>query len=84
MGAERVILGTAQFGLSYGISNEGGRVARDEVAGILSLASAEGVAALDTAAAYGDSEAVLGSLAESTARRAGSGFRFTTARRLRR
>jgi aryl-alcohol dehydrogenase-like predicted oxidoreductase len=65
MGAERVILGTAQFGLSYGISNDGGRVARNEVADILSLASAEGVPALDTAAAYGDSEAVLGSLAES-------------------
>jgi len=65
MGGERVILGTAQFGLPYGISNEGGRVGRDEVAGILSLASAHGVGALDTASAYGDSEAVLGSLDQS-------------------
>src|SRR5258708_4937881 len=65
MGAERLILGTAQFGLPYGISNEGGRVAHDEVAAILSLASAAGVAGLDTAAAYGDSEAVLGSVVEA-------------------
>ena len=65
MSARRLILGTAQFGLSYGISNDSGRVGRDEVAAILSLASAAGVAGLDTAAAYGDSEEVLGSMAAS-------------------
>src|SRR4051812_3512133 len=62
MGAERLILGTAQFGLSYGISNDAGRVPPEEVAAILSLARAAGVAGLDTAAGYGDSESVLGAM----------------------
>lgn len=59
-GAARVILGTAQFGLAYGISREGGQVEPDEVARILDLAARSGVRRLDTAAAYGESEAVLG------------------------
>ncbi|MGE5538268.1 MAG: aldo/keto reductase [Gemmatimonas sp.] len=65
MAAKRLILGTAQFGLPYGISNPGGRVPAPEVAAILSLASAAGITGLDTAAAYGESETVIGAIAES-------------------
>lgn len=56
----RLALGTVQFGLSYGVSNDLGRPDADEVRRILGLARASGIDALDTAPAYGDSEAVLG------------------------
>ena len=59
---ERLVLGTVQFGLDYGISNVGGAVPRGEVSDILTLAHQSGIRMLDTAAAYGDSESVLGTL----------------------
>ena len=55
-------LGTAQFGLDYGINNNTGRVASKKVETILSLAREYGMDTLDTAVAYGDSETVLGSV----------------------
>lgn len=61
----RLALGTAQFGLHYGISNARGRVPPGEVAAILADARARGIDLLDTAAAYGDAEAVLGALPEA-------------------
>jgi aryl-alcohol dehydrogenase-like predicted oxidoreductase len=56
----RIALGTAQFGMPYGIANAVGRVQPDECAAILALGSANGVDTIDTAIAYGDSERVLG------------------------
>lgn len=53
-------LGTVQFGLPYGIANTRGQVAPDEVRTILRAAHARGVRVLDTAIAYGTSEAALG------------------------
>ncbi len=58
----KLALGTAQFGLDYGVSNAGGRVSADEVSRILDAAAAAGIRVLDTAWAYGDAEAVLGEL----------------------
>lgn len=55
-------LGTAQFGMDYGISNPAGKVARTEVKNIFQLALQLGVSVLDTAPGYGDSESVLGEL----------------------
>jgi aryl-alcohol dehydrogenase-like predicted oxidoreductase len=52
-------LGTAQFGLNYGIANQSGKIARDEVAALLHRAARAGVDTLDTAVAYGDSEVAL-------------------------
>jgi aryl-alcohol dehydrogenase-like predicted oxidoreductase len=57
---QRIGLGTAQFGLDYGITNSGGRVAEEEVRSILAAAAASGMDTLDTAYLYGESEAVLG------------------------
>ncbi|MDB5235823.1 MAG: putative oxidoreductase [Hymenobacter sp.] len=57
----RLALGTAQFGLDYGINNTAGRPTDATVQEILSTAQAAGITLLDTAAAYGDSEARLGS-----------------------
>ncbi len=56
----RIGLGTAQFGLDYGISNQSGQVAAAEGRRILALAETAGVRVIDTAAAYGDAEARLG------------------------
>lgn len=56
----RLAVGTVQFGLDYGITNAAGRTPGDEVARILDYASQAGIDTLDTAAAYGDSEQVLG------------------------
>jgi aryl-alcohol dehydrogenase-like predicted oxidoreductase len=53
-------LGTAQFGLDYGISNRSGRTQPDEVRNILALAAERGISHLDTAPGYGDSESILG------------------------
>jgi aryl-alcohol dehydrogenase-like predicted oxidoreductase len=56
----RLGLGTAQFGLDYGITNLAGLVPETEVGAIVALARAERIAVLDTAALYGVSETVLG------------------------
>ena len=56
----KIGLGTAQFGLDYGITNRAGRVRSEEVPRLLDLASRHGVDVLDTAPAYGASEGVLG------------------------
>jgi aryl-alcohol dehydrogenase-like predicted oxidoreductase len=56
----QLALGTVQFGTAYGITNSSGKVPEHEVRTILSAAAANGVEILDTAAAYGDAERVLG------------------------
>lgn len=56
----RLALGTAQFGLDYGITNRAGRVEEHEVAAILALAAKSGIDTIDTARLYGDSEAAIG------------------------
>ena len=58
--APRLCLGTVQFGLSYGVTNQSGQVAEEEVCRILHLAASSGIEFLDTAQAYGTAEAVLG------------------------
>lgn len=61
-GLGRLALGTVQFGTAYGVSNRRGQVPADEARAILADAAGRGVELLDTAAAYGESEAVLGRL----------------------
>lgn len=58
----RLALGTVQFGLPYGIANQLGQVSRAEAKAMLQVALANGIHMLDTAIAYGDSEASLGEL----------------------
>jgi len=62
MTAARLGLGTVQFGLDYGISNTRGKVSLAEARVILTEADRAGVGLLDTAAAYGEAESVLGGL----------------------
>jgi len=56
----RLALGTVQFGLPYGIANQAGQVTRQVAKTILQLATEKGIDTLDTAIAYGESEACLG------------------------
>ncbi len=49
-----------QFGLDYGVTNTRGMVRPAEVREILKLAVSAGIGKLDTAAAYGKSEEILG------------------------
>lgn len=56
----KIVLGTVQFGVNYGINNAAGQVPLDEVCKILKMAEDGGVKTLDTSAGYGQSEKVLG------------------------
>ena len=56
----KIGLGTVQFGLQYGISNNQGKTTSLEVEEILNYASVCGINTLDTASVYGSSEEVLG------------------------
>ena len=58
----KLALGTAQFGLDYGISNLRGKVAINKVKDILDLSNSHGIEIIDTAIAYGSSQQVLGTL----------------------
>lgn len=53
-------LGAVQLGMAYGVANETGQPSRQEAAGILDAASAAGIGVIDTARAYGESEARIG------------------------
>ena len=58
----KIALGTAQFGLDYGINNLRGKIPFTEAKNILAYAHNSGIRILDTAFAYGDSESVIGSI----------------------
>jgi aryl-alcohol dehydrogenase-like predicted oxidoreductase len=57
---KKIALGTVQFGLDYGISNNSGKTPSHEVGEILSFCKANNIDTLDTAFGYGDSEKDLG------------------------
>ncbi|PKD16747.1 hypothetical protein APR41_08040 [Salegentibacter salinarum] len=58
--SEKLGLGTVQFGLPYGISNNSGQTTAEEVVKILETAKSYKIDVLDSASAYGSSEDVLG------------------------
>jgi aryl-alcohol dehydrogenase-like predicted oxidoreductase len=58
----KLALGTVQFGLQYGISNNHGQTPLEEVERIFKSAKEYGIRILDTGQAYGSSEAVIGKL----------------------
>jgi aryl-alcohol dehydrogenase-like predicted oxidoreductase len=55
-----LVLGTAQFGLKYGIANKKGKLDQHQVVQIVHEAWNNGIHEFDTAQAYGDSEVLLG------------------------
>jgi aryl-alcohol dehydrogenase-like predicted oxidoreductase len=56
----KIILGTVQMGLKYGINNSIGKVSIEESHKILSKAILSGIDTLDTAEVYGDAHQVIG------------------------
>ena len=58
--AATLALGTAQFGLRYGVAAPDYQVPESEACALLDLAHRSGISMLDTAPAYGESEAILG------------------------
>ena len=55
-----LVVGSAQLGLVYGAANRTGKPTRDAAIKLVRRAAASGVAAFDTARAYGDAEERLG------------------------
>ena len=60
--SNKLALGTVQFGLNYGVTNNNGQVRIEEVKHILNFAKDNGIYTLDTAASYGNSEKILGEI----------------------
>ena len=58
----KLVLGTAQFGMDYGINSIHGKVKPKEVQNILHYAKSVDINFLDTAPTYGDSEKVIGTM----------------------
>ncbi|MGW1455555.1 aldo/keto reductase [Salegentibacter agarivorans] len=58
--SNKLILGTVQFGLPYGVNNQNGLIPESEVYKIFERAVSLGINFLDTAAAYGDAEKRIG------------------------
>ncbi len=56
----KIILGTVQWGLNYGISNKNGIPSINELNEILSFAKRVGIKMLDTASSYGEAEDKIG------------------------
>ena len=52
----KIALGTAQFGLAYGVANKTGQVDLNEMKAMLQFSAMNGIDTLDTAVAYGDAE----------------------------
>jgi len=57
---KKLILGTAQFGLNYGINNVYGKPSEQTVGSLLDYARTKGILILDTADAYGDASQIIG------------------------
>ena len=53
----KLALGSVNFGMNYGLTNYAGKISQLEIAKILSEAEVAGIKVIDTAQAYGDSEA---------------------------
>jgi len=64
--ANKLAIGTVQFGLDYGIANQNGQVNADEIMSILDFACENGINTLDTAKAYGNSETSIGEYLKQT------------------
>ena len=66
---EKLILGTVQFGLDYGINNQNGKTPEEKIQKILDEAFSRGIRILDTAEAYGDSQNRIGNYHKSSTNR---------------
>tara|TARA_B100000795_G_C22778408_1_gene431116 strand:+ start:148 stop:993 length:846 start_codon:yes stop_codon:yes gene_type:complete len=58
----KLALGTVQFGLDYGLSNDKGKTSYEEAKKIIKILKVNNIDTLDTAPEYGSSEKVLGKI----------------------
>ena len=65
----KLILGTVQFGLNYGINNSSGKMERDQVFELLDIAYDLGVKTLDTAEAYGNAHRIISNFHKQSKKR---------------
>lgn len=56
----KLILGTVQFGLDYGINNPAGKPTKEQVFQIFEAAAKAGISVLDTADVYGNASELIG------------------------
>ena len=63
---QKLILGTVQLGIDYGINNFTGKPCIDEAHQILQVAWDNDLRVLDTASAYGDSQSIIGQYHQQT------------------
>jgi aryl-alcohol dehydrogenase-like predicted oxidoreductase len=63
--SKRIVLGTVQLGIDYGINNSKGKPGQEQSYQILQQAQESGIELLDSAEAYGDSLSVVGSFMKS-------------------
>ena len=62
---KKLVLGTAQLGLAYGIANQSGQPDQTTADTLIKTAIANGATFLDTARTYGDSEKIIGNALKS-------------------
>ena len=56
---KKLIIGTAQFGMNYGITNSEGKMNKDEIGRILNFCKSNNINTFDTAKDYGNAEDLL-------------------------
>lgn len=64
--SKKIILGTAQFGMNYGISNKSGKIKSSEIFKILNYLKKNNINSLDTASSYLSSEKEIGKYYKKT------------------
>ena len=65
----KLILGTVQFGLDYGINNNTGKLSEDQVFELLERAYELGIRTLDTAEAYGNAHSIISNFHKQSKKR---------------
>ena len=76
----KLILGTVQFGMDYGINNNDGKPSFEKVKDILDFAHLKGIRLLDTAEAYGDSQSRIGEYHRMTSHKFSVVTKFSSSR----
>ena len=56
----KICLGSAQFGLNYGLTNKEGKINKNQVFQLLDFAIKNGINLIDTSPSYGNAELILG------------------------